>query len=339
MSLATDERGPFVIAEAGVNHNGDLGRAREMIAVAAQAGADVVKFQAFDPEGLVAAGTGTAAYQRANTGLGDQQAMLKSLALPLAGFEALAGECVGHGIEFLCTAFDVDAVERLLGYGMRRIKVASGELTNTPALHRFARLGAPIVLSTGMATLAEVGQAVAILRDNGGEDITLLHCTSLYPAPEDTVNLRAIVTLHEAFGLPVGYSDHTLGDHVAVAATALGATVIEKHFTLDRKLPGPDHAASLEPAELAAMIRKVRATARALGDGVKRPAAGEEATARLVRRSWHAARDLAAGIRLGESDLVLKRPANGLAPHLSPVGRKTAVAIAADQPITAEHLL
>jgi N,N'-diacetyllegionaminate synthase len=329
---------PLVIAEAGVNHNGDLGRARAMVAAAAEAGTDIVKFQAFDPAGLVAAGTATAAYQHANTGLGDQQAMLASLALTSADFAALAAACTAQGVEFLCTAFDVDAIERLLGYGMRRIKVASGELTNTPALRRFARLGAPILLSTGMATLEEVGRAVAVLRDGGAGDVTLLHCTSLYPAPEETINLRAMAALHAAFGLPVGYSDHSLGDHVAVAATALGATVIEKHFTLDRDLPGPDHAASLEPGELAAMIRKVRATARSLGDGVKRPQPGELETARLVRRSWHAAHDLAAGVELREDDLVLKRPADGLAPDLSLIGRRTAVAIAADQPIVAEHL-
>jgi N-acetylneuraminate synthase/N,N'-diacetyllegionaminate synthase len=324
---------PLVIAEAGVNHNGDLGRARAMVAAAAAAGADVVKFQAFDPVGLVATGTETAAYQRANTGLTDQQAMLTALALTSAEFEALAAECAAHDIEFLCTAFDVDAIEGLLGHGMRRIKVASGEMTNTPALRRFARLGAPIVLSTGMATLDEVGEAVATLRDGGAVDITLLHCTSLYPAPEETINLRAIVTLGEAFGLPVGYSDHSLGDHIAVAATALGATIIEKHFTLDRNLPGPDHAASLEPRELGAMIRKVRATARALGDGVKRPAAAERDVARLVRRSWHAARDLPEGHVVGEDDVVLKRPATGAAPSTSLVGRRLRRGVRRDEPL------
>ena len=216
---------------------------------------------------------------------------------------------------------------------MRRIKVASGELTNAPALRRFARLGVPIILSTGMATLDEVGEAVEVLRDNGAKDIALLHCTSLYPAPEDTINLRAIVTLRDAFDLPVGYSDHSLGDHIAVAATALGATIIEKHFTLDRKLPGPDHAASLEPGELATMIQKVHATAQALGDGVKRPAAGEEATAQLVRRSWHAARDLPEGHVVSEDDVVLKRPATGAAPSASLVGHRLRRGVRRDEPV------
>jgi N,N'-diacetyllegionaminate synthase len=331
--------GPLVIAEAGVNHNGDLGRARAMVAAAAEAGADVVKFQAFDPAGLVAAGTATAAYQRANTGLADQQSMLASLALTPVDFEALAASCADHGIEFLCTAFDVDGIERLLGYGMRRIKVASGELTNTPALRRFARLGVPVLLSTGMATLDEVAQAVAVLRDGGAENITLLHCTSLYPAPEDTANLRAMTTLRDTFDLPVGYSDHTMGDHVAIAATALGAAVIEKHFTLDRHMPGPDHAASLEPAELATLVWKVRATARALGDGVKRPQPGELETARLVRRSWRAARPLAAGVVLADGDAVLKRPADGLPPDRSPVGRRLRHGLEADAPIRAEDVV
>jgi N,N'-diacetyllegionaminate synthase len=329
----TMDRMPLVIAEAGVNHNGDLGRARAMVAAAAEAGADIVKFQAFDPEGLVAAGTGTAAYQRANTGLTDQQSMLRALALSSAEFEALAAECAARGIEFLCTAFDVDAIERLLGYGMRRIKVASGELTNTPALRRFAGLGVPIILSTGMASLDEVGEAVAVLGDHGARDITLLHCTSLYPAPDEAINLRAMTAMSRAFGLPVGYSDHSLGDHVAVAATALGATIIEKHFTLDRKLPGPDHAASLEPGELATMIQKVRATARTLGDGVKRPVDAEREVARLVRRSWHAARDLREGDVVAESDVVLKRPATGAAPSTSLVGHRLRRGVRKDEPL------
>jgi sialic acid synthase SpsE len=288
---------------------------------------------------LVAAGTAAAAYQQENTGIADQRAMLSSLALSAADFKVLAASCAEHDIEFLCTAFDVDVIERLLDHGMRRIKVASGELTNTPALRRFARLGVPVVLSTGMATHEEVGQALALLRDGGAGDVTLLHCTSLYPAPDDAVNLRAIITLREAFGVPVGYSDHTLGDHVAIAATALGASIIEKHFTLDRKLPGPDHAASLEPGELATMIRKVHSTMRALGDGVKRPVEAEREVARLVRRSWHAARDLPEGHVVGEDDVVLKRPATGTAPSVSLVGHRLRRGVCRDEPLRPEDII
>lgn len=326
-------RPPLVIAEAGVNHNGSVDRAREMVAAAAAAGANIVKFQAFTPAELVARGTSTAAYQRANAGDSDQRAMLERLALQPDDFAALAEACRERAIEFLCTAFDVQMIERLVGIGMKRIKVASGELTNVPALRTFAGMGLPILLSTGMATLREVETAVATLREAGAPDITLLHCTSLYPAPDATINLRAMSTMTEHFGLPVGYSDHSAGDHVAIAAVALGAVVIEKHFTLDRTLAGPDHKASIEAGELAALIGKLRATALALGDGVKRPAPGEAETAQLVRRSWHAARDLPVGAVLSARDVALKRPATGLAPCFDPVGRRLTRARAADEPI------
>jgi N-acetylneuraminate synthase/N,N'-diacetyllegionaminate synthase len=329
---------PLVIAEAGVNHNGDRQRALEMIAAAKSAGADVIKFQAFSPAALVAAGTGTAAYQRANTGEGDQRAMLERLALSEEDFSALAERCRAQQIEFLCTAFDIEMVERLVAMGMKRIKVASGELTNTPALRRFGALRLPVLLSTGMATLAEVAAAVEMLRGSGARDITLLHCTSLYPAPNETINLRAMATMAEQIVLPVGYSDHSLGDHVAIAAVALGATVVEKHFTMDRALPGPDHRASLEPAELKTFIDRLRATARALGDGIKRPAPGEIETAALVRRSWHAVRDLAAGSELRAADVALKRPAHGLPPDQAPFGRTLRRPRRADEPIRADDL-
>ena len=223
---------------------------------------------------------------------------------------------------------------------MDRIKVASGELTNAPALARFAGFGLPVILSTGMATLDEVGAAVAAFarRRSRRHHPVALHIS--LPRPHrTTLNLRAMTTLAERFGLPVGYSDHSLDDYAAIAATALGATVIEKHFTLDRNLPGPDHRASLEPDELASMIVKLGKTAAALGDGDKRPAPGEAETARLVRRSWHAARALAADIRLSESDVTLSRPADGLAPADSPVGRVLTRTLATGAPIRAEDLL
>ena len=329
---------PLIIAEAGVNHNGDPGRAREMVAAAAEAGADYIKFQGFRADEIVTADAETAAYQAANTGVRNQHELLRALEIPLDEMAVLAEECRSRAIRFLCTPFDVSITGDLVDMGMDRIKVASGELTNAPALARFAGFGLPVILSTGMATLDEVGAAVAALR-GGADDITLLHCTSLYPAPPDTLNLRAMTTLAERFGLPVGYSDHSLDDYAAIAATAFGATVIEKHFTLDRNLPGPDHRASLEPDELASLVVKLGKTAAALGDGDKRPAPGEAETARLVRRSWHAARALEPDIRLSESDVTLSRPADGLAPADSPVGRVLIRTLPTGAPIRAEDLL
>jgi len=324
----------FIIAEAGVNHNGDLGRAIEMVDAAAAAGADCVKFQAFDPEKLIAKGTRAADYQARNTGEGDQLELIRSLALSRSDFERLAHRCRARRIEFLATAFDVEMIDDLIGFGMRRIKVASGELTNHPALKRFARIGLPLILSTGMADDSEIDTAVAVAREAGAADLTLLQCTSIYPAPVELSNLNAMVAMGRRNGAPYGYSDHTLGDHVAIAAAALGAAVIEKHFTLDRALPGPDHKASLEPAALALLVRRVHDTSRALGRAEKAPGPEELATAALVRRSWHAARTLKAGHILAVGDIVLKRPANGLAPSHKLVGRRLTRDLAADQPVT-----
>lgn len=329
---------PRIIAEAGVNHNGELARAKEMVAAAAEAGADFVKFQAFNAAELVTAEGASAAYQSRNAGVSRQRDLLAELELNIDEIRALAAEAEARGVGFLCTPFDVAMTPALIDMGMRCIKIGSGELTNAPALRQFAGFGLPIFLSTGMATLAEVEAAIAVLRGEGARDITLLHCTSLYPAPAETANLRAMTTMADRFGLPVGYSDHTLGDHVAVAAVALGACVIEKHFTLDRSLPGPDHAASVEPGELAALVRRLRETARALGDGIKQPAPGEAEIAKLVRRSWHASRDLAAGAVLAEADLALKRPADGLPPDQPPVGRRLVAARKRDAPIRPDDL-
>lgn len=329
---------PLVIAEAGVNHNGSLARARKMVRVAAQAGADYVKFQAFRAEELVSRHAATAAYQKKNSGARDQLSLLRKLELSLKDFAALAKECRRARIGFLVTPFDAAMTAPLVAMGMDRIKIPSGELTNEPMLRDLARFRLPVILSTGMATKAEVGRALSVLRRAGAKDVTLLHCTSLYPAPVDAINLRALATMRGAFGVKVGYSDHSLGDHVSIAAVALGASVIEKHFTLDRALPGPDHEASLEPAELKAMIARLRETAAALGDGVKRPARGEAAVARLVRRSWHAKHDLAAGTVLSKSDVVLKRPADGLPPASVPFGRRLKRARRMDAAIRADDL-
>jgi N,N'-diacetyllegionaminate synthase len=325
---------PIFIAEAGVNHNGELSRALEMVSVAAEAGADYVKFQAFSTDALVARDARTASYQQTNTGESNQDALLRDLELSLDDFATLAAACRAAKVGFMASVFDLAQLDALIELGMDRLKIASGEMTNTPALVRFAERGLPVILSTGMATLAEVDDAVAVLRQHGCDDITILHCTSLYPAPPESLNLAAIATMKQHFGLPVGYSDHSLGDHVAIAAVALGATMIEKHFTLDRTLPGPDHRASLEPDELGALIARLHDVEMSLGDGTKQPVPDEIETARLVRRSWHMRHALPAGSVLGEKDVVLKRPADGLPPSRSPVGCLLNRALEADAPLS-----
>jgi N-acetylneuraminate synthase/N,N'-diacetyllegionaminate synthase len=327
-----------IIAEAGVNHNGDLDRARRMVRAAADAGADYVKFQAFRAAEICAAEAEAAPYQQTNTGIASQFDLLRGLELPIEAFAALAETCRSAGIGFLCTPFDVSFTEALVALGMDRIKVPSGEITNLPALRRFGAFHLPVLLSTGMATLAEVGTAVATLRQAEAGAITLLHCTSLYPAPIDSINLRAMVSMAEHFRLPVGYSDHSVGDHVAVAAVALGASVIEKHFTLDRSLPGPDHRASLEPQELAELVRKCREAAAALGNGRKEPVPAERETAALVRRSWHATRDLGVGDVVSAADVTLKRPASGVSAAISPVGMRIVRPVTAGQPLRQQDL-
>jgi len=331
--------GVFIIAEAGVNHNGDVGRAIALVDAAAKVGADCIKFQAFDPGKLVAEGTGTAAYQSRNTSTTDQRDLIRDLALSIQEFAIIAEHCRRHDIEFLATVFDIDLLDALLGLGMKRLKVASGELTNTPALALFARRHLPIYLSTGMATDAEVDEAVGVLRGSGATDITVMQCTSIYPAPPALANLNAMVAMGRRNELPYGYSDHTLGGHISIAATALGATVIEKHFTLDRMLPGPDHKASLEPAELARLVTHVRETAAALGSSQKQPGPEEQATAALVRRSWHSRREISAGTELTTNDLILKRPAHGFPPSAAPIGRTASQTIPADCAITEASLM
>lgn len=330
--------GPLVIAEAGVNHNGDVDRAIELVRAAKTAGANVVKFQYFTAGKIAAADAQTAGYQQSNTGKRNQADLLRSLELPIESFAKIARVCHDEGISFLCTVFDIEQVDDFVALGMRLVKIPSGELTNAPLLARYGKLELPVLLSTGMGTMAEVKEAVAVLEKAGVNDITLLQCTSLYPAPPETLNLRAMVSMANQLKRPVGFSDHSLGDYAAIAAVALGASVIEKHFTLDRTLPGPDHASSLEPEEFAHMVVRLRQTAAALGDGIKRPASGEAETAQLVRRSWHAARDIASGTVLSAQDVVLKRPAAGLQPAADPVGRRARRLLAADSPITADAL-
>jgi N,N'-diacetyllegionaminate synthase len=313
----------FVIAEAGVNHNGDEALALRLVDAAAQCGADAVKFQTFTAERLAARGAAKAAYQVARTGQGDQVEMLKRLELVPEAYARLRDRAAEHGIEFLSTPFDELAADMLVGLGMKRIKVPSGELTNFPLLRHLAAKNLPMLLSTGMATLDEVGEAVDVVRraraefglgEPLAERLTLLQCTSCYPARAEDVNLRAMWTLRERFGLPVGFSDHTEGLLAAVAAAAAGAAVIEKHFTLDRELPGPDHQASLQPGEFAAMVEQIRAVETLLGSEQKRPCVAELAVREVVRRSVTLARPVRAGATIKREDLVLLRPGTGIAP-------------------------
>jgi N,N'-diacetyllegionaminate synthase len=313
----------FVIAEAGVNHNGSEELAARLIEAAADSGADAVKFQTFSTDKLVAPGAQTAAYQREATGATDQLAMLKALELPAEAFARLKALADRRGIEFMSTPFDIDAASMLVKLGMRRIKVGSGEITNVPLLEDLAGFDLPLILSTGMADMDEVAQAVLAIKAarekrrfsaSLPERLTLLHCTSNYPAAPEDANLRAMAALAERFRLPVGYSDHSEGTALAVAAAALGATVLEKHFTLDRGLPGPDHRASLAVDEFRRMVTEIRAVEAALGDGVKAPRASELPVRDAARRSVTLLRGRRAGERIQREDLTLLRPGNGIAP-------------------------
>ena len=305
----------FVITEAGVNHNGDLRAAHRLIDIAAAAGADAVKFQTFDPEGLAAAKAPKADYQITQTGAGESQLdMLRRLALPRESLAQLAAHAAEKNLLFLSTAFDVGSADFLDDLGMTAFKVPSGEVTNHRFLAHLARKGKPLLISTGMSTLPEVADAVEVVRANGGPPLALFHCVSDYPAAPGDCNLRAIHTMQRTFGVPVGWSDHTLGVTVGVAAVAGGASLIEKHFTLDRNLPGPDHQASLEPDELTTFIAAIREAEAAMGDGNKRPVPAEAAIAAVVRRSMHAARSLPAGHVLEDGDLVALRPGTGIPP-------------------------
>ncbi len=307
----------FVIGEAGVNHNGDPALAERLIDVAAAAGVDAVKFQTFRAGALVSAGAPKAEYQKLTTQPGESQGeMLRRLELSAETHQHLRQHCRDRGILFLSTPFDPASASYLVELGVPALKVGSGEVTNLPFLRHLARLGKPVLMSTGMSYLGEVEQAVRALRQSGCEQIALLHCVSSYPADPADANLRAIETLRRAFGLPVGFSDHTLGLEVPLAAVALGACLLEKHFTLDRDLPGPDHRASLEPDELGALVRGVRSVEAALGDGRKRPARSELETRSVARRSLAAAVDIAAGSTLTSEALTALRPGIGISPAL-----------------------
>jgi len=312
-----------------------------LIDAAHASGADAVKFQTFRADLLATQAAHKAPYQeRAATKAESQFEMLQRLELDAGAHHRLIEHCRQIGIQFLSSPFDMQSADLLASMDVPLFKVPSGEITNHPLLEHLARKGRPMILSTGMSTLGEVEEAVQLIQAAGTSQLTLLHCVTEYPAPYADVNLRAIQTLKSAFGLPVGYSDHTPGIEIAVAAVAMGAVVIEKHFTLDRSLPGPDHAASLEPAELQQMVRAIRNVEAALGTGIKAPAPCELPNLSVARKSVVAARALTAGHRITAGDLDIKRPGNGLAPKLLPalVGRSLRADVARDEVITWDHL-
>lgn len=320
----------FIIAEAGVNHNGDLDTARRLVDIAANAGADAVKFQTFKANKLVTKTAQKAEYQKETTGSEESQyEMLRRLELPEAHHHELIKHCKNQNILFLSTPFDEESADFLEDLGMTQFKIGSGELTNLPFLKHVARKGRPVILSTGMSWLSEVEEAVRAIEETGHQELSLLHCVSQYPAAYADTNLRAMKTLQQAFGYPVGFSDHTPGIEIPIAAVALGATIIEKHFTLDRTMEGPDHRASLEAEELAAMIRGIRHVESALGDGLKRPTSAELELAKVGRKSIVAGRHIEAGERLTSDMLTTRRPGTGLSPQLLSMilGRTTAVEI------------
>ncbi len=330
----------LIIAEAGVNHNGDIGLARALIDAAVDAGADVVKFQTFVPEEVISRFARKAEYQERTTGASESQLdMVRKLALPMTAYGDLADYCRTRDITFLSTPFDLPSLEVLVrDLRLDTIKLASGEVTNAPLLLASAAAGVEVILSTGMSTLDEVREALGVLAagylgrtrptraafaeafaDPAGQaalraKVRLLHCTTEYPAPFTDANLRAMDTLRDAFGLPVGFSDHTPGINIPIAAVARGAVIVEKHFTLDRAMPGPDHKASLNPAELKAMVEGIRQVEAALGDGRKVPAPSEVKNIAIARRSIVARRAVAAGAAFGDGDLTAKRPGDGISP-------------------------
>ncbi len=310
-------RHTLIIAEAGVNHNGDPDLAKRLIDAAAHAGTDLVKFQTFSADRLVTASAAKADYQTRTTDAAESQhAMIRRLELSRPVHETLIAHCRERGIGFFSTAFDIQSLELLAELGLERVKIPSGEITNLPYLRHVGGFGKPLILSTGMATLGEIEAAIAVLETAGAprERITVLHCNTEYPTPMQDVNLRAMLAIRDAFGVAVGYSDHTAGIEVPIAAVALGATVIEKHLTLDRNLPGPDHKASLEPGEFAAMVRAIRNIELALGDGIKRPSPSEAKNKPIARKSIVAAIPIRAGETFTVDNLAVKRPGTGLSP-------------------------
>lgn len=316
----------FVIAEAGVNHNGDIELAKKLVDIAKEAGADAIKFQTFKANRVASIQAPKAEYQLNTTNLRESQLdMLQCLELSYATHRELTVYCQKRNILFISTPFDNDSVDFLDELGVSAFKIGSGEITNWPFIEMIARKGKPIILSTGMSSLGEVDDAVRVIRKVGCDQFALLHCVSNYPADASDTNLRAISVMSRAFGVPVGYSDHTLGIEIAFAAVALGAHIIEKHFTLNKHLPGPDHAMSLEPLDLKALIAGIRNVESALGNGIKVPTASETNNRRLIRRSLAAAIDIPQGVVLKAEMLIGLRPATGISPNEIErvIGRRT----------------
>lgn len=335
----------FIIAEAGVNHNGDLDRAKQLVEAAFEAGADAVKFQAFRAERLISAQAPKAEYQLRTTDTAQSQLeMIRSLELGRPEHAALMEFCADRGITFLSSPFEEGSADWLNEIGVAAFKIPSGEIINLPFLRHVARMGKPMIVSTGMSSMQEVEAAVSAIREAGENadygGLVLLQCVSNYPADPKDVNLRAMETMARAFEVGVGYSDHIAGNEVAFAAVALGACVIEKHFTLDRTLVGPDHQASLEPSELKDLVDGIRNVEAAMGTGVKEAAASEQNTADVARKSIVVSGKIAAGTTLTEEMLTLKRPGTGLSPSKlgDVVGRKTRVDLEADSMLKMEQL-
>lgn len=307
----------LIIAEAGVNHNGDMKLAYKLIDAAYEAGVDYVKFQTFTANTLVSKKAKKAAYQIKNTKNNDssQYTMLKNLELSKENHSLLINYCNKKGIKFLSTGFDIDSLIYLETLGIDLVKIPSGEITNLPYLRKAAQLFSKAILSTGMATMVEIEEALNVFKENGVSDITILHCNTEYPTPMQDVNLKAMLSIQEKFGVTIGYSDHTLGIEVPIAAVALGATVIEKHFTLDKTMEGPDHAASLEPHELKAMVKAIRNIELAMsGNGIKEPSPSEKKNMEIARKSIVAAKGIKKGEQFTENNITTKRPGNGISP-------------------------
>lgn len=309
----------LIIAEAGVNHNGDIAMAKRLVDVAADAGADRVKFQTFSADSLLTVHAKKAEYQTRSTSPSESQHdMIARLELSRDMHHALKAHCEARGITFFSSAFDIPSLDFLAELGFDQFKIPSGEITNLPYLRHVGLFRKPVILSTGMATMEEIGAALAVLEDAGTprSSVTLLHCNTEYPTSMADVNLRAMLSMRDHFGIAVGYSDHTPGIEVPIAAVALGATVIEKHFTLDRDLPGPDHKASLEPPELKAMVVAIRNVEQALGDGVKTPTPSEAKNKPVARKSLVASRAIRSGETFTADNVTVKRPGSGLSPML-----------------------
>jgi len=330
---------PVIIAEAGVNHNGSRELAHRLIEVAASAGANVIKFQTFKAEECAGRFAATAEYQK-SCSAEDQFQLLRDLELPFSDFAGLKEHAEALGMLFLSTPDGIASLDLLCHIDVAAIKTGSGEVSNLPFLREIGSRRRPVILSTGMSTLGEVQKALHALREGGASDIMLLHCTSEYPAPPADCNLNCIPLLSQAFAVPVGFSDHTQGHEAAIAATTLGARIIEKHLTLDRSMSGPDHAASLDPEQFADMVTAVRKTTVMLGSGQKSAASGEAANLLLVRRSLVAAADVQAGEILTADKIAIKRPAGGIAPELlsQALNRRVCSDLSADEPITWLHL-